>query len=161
MPSEAVDIDVGQFVGRRLKDCPVVMGLHELAPVGGRATGGRDGRRFERFSQVREDLSNRPWFGDERNQPDAAGNAVNLPFPDITANELDRLIPSPDTRVLISCTNNFAAAPTALPEKVARATLNHHSFATLVASSYRNVFELAPLVDVASTEIPREGDDAP
>ena len=87
--------------------------------------------------------------------------AVNLPFPDITANELDQLIPSPDTRVLIYCTNNFAAAPTALPEKVARATLNHHSFATLVASSYRNVFELAPLVDVASTEIPREGDDAP
>ncbi len=137
------------------------MGLHEPAPVGRRATGGRDGRRFERFSQVREDLSNRPWFGDERNQRDAAGGAVNLPFPDITANELDQLIPSPDTRVLIYCNNNFAAAPTALPEKVARAALNHHSFTTLVASSYRNVFELAPLVDVASTEIPREGDDAP
>jgi len=137
------------------------MGLHELAPVGRRATGGRDGRRFERFSQVRENLSNRPWFDDERNQRDAVGDANNLPFPDITANELDRLIPSPDTRVLISCTNNFAAAPTALPEKAARATLNHHSFATLVASSYRNVFELAPLVDVASTEVPREGDDAP
>jgi hypothetical protein len=87
--------------------------------------------------------------------------AVNLPFPDITANELARLIPSPDTRVLIYCNNNFAAAPTAFPEKVARAALNHHSFATLVASSYRNVFELAPLVDVASTEILLEGDDAP
>ena len=87
--------------------------------------------------------------------------AVNLPFPDITANELDRLIPSPDTRVLIYCNNNFAAAPTAFPEKVARAALNHHAFATLVAYGYRNVFELAPLVDVASTEIPLEGDDAP
>jgi len=87
--------------------------------------------------------------------------AVNLPFPDITAEELARLIPSPDTRVLIYCNNNFAAAPTAFPEKVARAALNHHAFATLVAYGYRNVFELAPLVDVASTEIPLEGDDAP
>ena len=87
--------------------------------------------------------------------------AVNLPFPDITANELARLIPSPDTRVLLYCNNNFAAAPAAFPEKVARAALNHHSFATLVAYGYRNVFELAPLVDVASTEILLEGDDAP
>jgi hypothetical protein len=87
--------------------------------------------------------------------------AVNLPFPDITAEELARLIPSPDTRVLIYCNNNFAAAPTAFPEKVARAALNHHAFATLVAYGYRNVFELAPLVDVAATEIPLEGDDAP
>ena len=87
--------------------------------------------------------------------------AVNLPFPDITAEELARLIPSPDTRVLLYCNNNFAAAPTAFPEKVARAALNHHVFATLVAYGYRNVFELAPLVDVASTEIPLEGDDAP
>ncbi len=87
--------------------------------------------------------------------------AVNLPFPDITAEELARLIPSPDTRVLLYCNNNFAAAPTAFPEKVARAALNHHAFATLVAYGYRNVFELAPLVDVASTEIPLEGDDAP
>jgi len=87
--------------------------------------------------------------------------AVNLPFPDITANELARLIPSPDTRVLIYCNNNFAAAPAAFPEKVARAALNHHSFATLVAYGYRNVFELSPLLDVAATDIPLEGDDAP
>jgi hypothetical protein len=56
MPSEAVDIDVGQLVGRRLKDVAVVMHLHELAPVGGRATGRRDGRWFERFAEMREDL---------------------------------------------------------------------------------------------------------
>lgn len=87
--------------------------------------------------------------------------AVNLPFPDITAEELARLIPSPDTRVLLYCNNNFAAAPAAFPEKVARAALNHHTFATLVSYGYRNVFELAPLVDVGSTEIPLEGDDTP
>jgi|SanBayMetagenome_1026888.scaffolds.fasta_scaffold08910_2 hypothetical protein len=27
------------------------MGLHEFSPVGPRATGGRDGRRFERFAE--------------------------------------------------------------------------------------------------------------
>ena len=37
MPSEAADVDHGQLVGRRLKDVAIVMDLHELAPVGGRA----------------------------------------------------------------------------------------------------------------------------
>ena len=41
---------------RRLKDCPVVVDLHELGPVGRRATGGRDGRRFERFAKVCQGL---------------------------------------------------------------------------------------------------------
>lgn len=87
--------------------------------------------------------------------------AVNLPFPDITAESLARLIPSPDTRVLLYCNNNFAGAPEAFPAKVATAALNHHSFATLVAYGYRNVFELAPLVDVGTTDIPLGGSDAP
>ena len=43
MPSEAMDVDVGQLVGRRLKDCPVVVGLNELAPVDGWPAGGRSG----------------------------------------------------------------------------------------------------------------------
>jgi hypothetical protein len=37
---------------RRLKDCPVVMDLHELSPVDRRATGGRDGRWLERLSRM-------------------------------------------------------------------------------------------------------------
>jgi len=44
MPSEAVDVDHGQLVGRCLKDCPVVVDLHAHSPVGKRAPGGRDGR---------------------------------------------------------------------------------------------------------------------
>ena len=36
--SEAVDVDHGQLVYPSLKDCPVVMGLHELSPVDRRAT---------------------------------------------------------------------------------------------------------------------------
>ena len=38
--SEAVDVDYGQFVGCRLQEVAVVMGLHKLAPVGGWAAGG-------------------------------------------------------------------------------------------------------------------------
>ena len=62
--SEAVDVDRGQLVGRRLKDRPVVVRLRELAPVGGRAAGGREGRRLERFTQMREDLPDRPRIAD-------------------------------------------------------------------------------------------------
>jgi hypothetical protein len=60
-----VDVDCGQLVYPSLKDVAVVVPLYELTPVGGRAAGGRDRWRLERFAQVREDLSDRPWFGDE------------------------------------------------------------------------------------------------
>jgi hypothetical protein len=72
MPTEAVDVDVGQLVGRWLKDCPVVVGLNELAPVGGWPAGGRHGWRLERFAEMCQDLPDRPWLGDERHQPDVA-----------------------------------------------------------------------------------------
>jgi hypothetical protein len=48
------------------------MSLNKLAPVGGRATGGGDRRRFERLAQVGEDFPDRPRLGDERDQPDVA-----------------------------------------------------------------------------------------
>jgi len=53
---------------RRLEECPVVMGLHELVPVGGRATSGRHRRRFEWFVEVCENLPDRPRLCDERDQ---------------------------------------------------------------------------------------------
>ena len=59
MPSEAVDVDVGQLVGQRLKDTAVVVDLDELSPVGRRSTGRRDGRRVERFAEVCEGLTSR------------------------------------------------------------------------------------------------------
>ena len=57
---------------RRLKDVAVVMRLDELAPVGGRPASGRDGRRFERFAEVGENLPDRSGLRDERDQPDVA-----------------------------------------------------------------------------------------
>ena len=70
--SEAVDVDRGQFVHPSLKDCPLVMGLHELSPVGWWAPGRRDGWRLEWFAEVCQDLPDRPWLRDERDQPDVA-----------------------------------------------------------------------------------------
>ena len=63
---------------RRLKDCPVVVDLHEFAPVGGRPAGGRDGRRFERFAEVVPDLLDRPrlwWNAISRMSPPQFGHS--------------------------------------------------------------------------------------
>lgn len=55
--SERTNIDHGQLVGRTLDAITVIMDLDELGPFGGRTTGGRDGRRFEGFADVKMDLS--------------------------------------------------------------------------------------------------------
>ena len=54
-----MDVDRGQLVGRGLKDVADVMDLHDLAPVSGRATSGRDGRRLEWFAEMCENLTSR------------------------------------------------------------------------------------------------------
>ena len=59
MPSEAMDVDCGQFVGRRLSHVAFVVDLHELSPVGRRPAGGRDGRWFERFAEMCQALISR------------------------------------------------------------------------------------------------------
>ena len=84
--SEAVDIDHGQLVGQHLNRFATVMNLHELAPVDGRAPRGCDWRRCEWFTQVGENLPDRPGLRDERDQPDvtAAVRALKrklLPHP--------------------------------------------------------------------------------
>ncbi len=55
----AVDVDHAQLVRRDLKDVAIVMGLHEFAPVGGRAARGRDRRRLEWLAEVCEGLTSR------------------------------------------------------------------------------------------------------
>jgi hypothetical protein len=67
-----VDVDHGQFVGRSLSHVAFVVDLHELAPAGGRAAGGCERRRFERFAEVSENLADGPGLGDERDEPDVA-----------------------------------------------------------------------------------------
>ena len=50
--------------------------------------------------------------------------AKNLSLPDITEEELAKVIPSKTTRVLIYCNNNFSNEPRALPAKNLAASLN-------------------------------------
>ena len=83
--------------------------------------------------------------------------ARHLSFPDITADELAKVIPTKDTRVLIYCNNNFENEERAFPGKTARAALNVHTFNVLHAYGYTNVHELKPLLDVRTTRIPFAG----
>ena len=70
--SEAVDVDHWQIVGRGLQDVAIVMHVHELAAVSGRAASRRERRRLERFATMRKDLPDRTRIRDERDQPDIA-----------------------------------------------------------------------------------------
>jgi len=83
--------------------------------------------------------------------------AVNLPLPDFDAGALARLIPDRDTRILIYCNNNFAGAPVAMPLKAAPASLNLSTYPALWSYGYRNVYELAPFVDIGQTLLPLAG----
>jgi phage shock protein E len=86
--------------------------------------------------------------------------ARHLSFPDITAEELAKIIPSKSTRILIYCNNNFVNEPQAFATKAPAASLNLHTINTLYAYGYRNVYELGPLLDVTGTRIPFEGRNA-
>lgn len=79
--------------------------------------------------------------------------AVNLPFPDIAIESLQRTIPDKATRILIYCNNNFAGAEGPFPAKIARASLNLSTYIALYSYGYRNVYELGPLIDIASSKL--------
>jgi hypothetical protein len=83
--------------------------------------------------------------------------AVNLSFPDFTEATLARILPTRETRILIYCNNNFTGAPESLPLKVAPSALNVSTFVSLYAYGYRNVYELAPVIDVAQSKLAFEG----
>ena len=55
-----------------MDDIAIVMRLHEFAPVGGRPAGGCEGRRLERFAEMREDRTDGCRVGDEGDEPDVA-----------------------------------------------------------------------------------------
>lgn len=87
--------------------------------------------------------------------------AKNLSLPDVTAEELARIIPDKSTRVLIYCNNNFEKEEVAFPSKAVRASLNIYTFNTLYTYGYRNVYELGPLIDIKDTKLPLEGERVP
>jgi hypothetical protein len=79
--------------------------------------------------------------------------AVNLSFPDITVESLQRTLPDRETRILIYCNNNFSDAPGAFPAKRADASLNLSTYIALYSYGYRNVYELAPLLALADSKL--------
>ena len=85
--------------------------------------------------------------------------AVNLSFPEFTAETLARVIPGRDTRVLIYCNNNFQRLASSMPTKAVGAALNLSTFVSLHTYGYRNVYELGPAVDPAATRLAFEGEE--
>lgn len=79
--------------------------------------------------------------------------AINLSFPDITAESLERIIPGKSSRVLIYCNNNFVQARSAFPRKLPTASLNLSTYIALFNYGYENVYELGPLLDARTAKI--------
>ncbi len=86
--------------------------------------------------------------------------AINLSFPDISVDSLGLALPDPNARILIYCNNNFSNAERPFPSKLARASLNLSTFISLYTYGYRNVYELAPLIDIAASKLPFESSTA-
>lgn len=85
--------------------------------------------------------------------------AINLPFTDFNAQTLAQHVPSPQTRVLIYCNNNFLNSPRAFITKAPAASLNLSTFTALRSYGYENVYELADLVSVTDTRLELVGTD--
>jgi hypothetical protein len=79
--------------------------------------------------------------------------ALNLSFPDITIDSLQRVLPDKDARILIYCNNNVANAAGPFPAKLASASLNLSTYIALYDYGYRNVYELAPLIDIGAARL--------
>ncbi|HZM46851.1 MAG TPA: rhodanese-like domain-containing protein [Burkholderiales bacterium] len=79
--------------------------------------------------------------------------ALNLSFPDIAVASLARAIPDRSTRVLIYCNNNFRDAEGPFPSKLPSASLNLSTYIALYNYGYRNVYELAPLLDIETSAL--------
>jgi hypothetical protein len=86
--------------------------------------------------------------------------AINLSFSDIAIKSLERTIPDKSTRILIYCNNNFKNAEKAFASKLPRASLNLSTYISLYTYGYRNVYELAPLVDLKDSKLSFEGTTA-
>ena len=80
--------------------------------------------------------------------------ATNLSLPDMTEQELAKILPSKATRILIYCNNNFLNEPRAFPSKNLSASLNVYTMNVLFAYGYTNVYELGPLIDIRKSIIP-------
>jgi rhodanese-related sulfurtransferase len=101
--------------------------------------------------------------------------AINMSFPDIAIASLAKTLPDKNARILIYCNNNFTtAAPAsgaapgqqqvagqditkvakaAFPSKMVTASLNISTYIALYNYGYKNVYELAPLIDPSKSKL--------
>jgi len=73
--------------------------------------------------------------------------AVNLPFTDFTDQSLRQTLRDPNVRILIYCNNNFSNNARPVLLKRVELALNIQTFINLYGYGYRNVYELADVVD--------------
>lgn len=78
---------------------------------------------------------------------------MNLSFPDIAVDSLHAAIPDKSARILIYCNNNFRGAEKPFPTKIPVASLNLSTYVALYSYGYRNVYELAPLIDIKTSKL--------
>ncbi len=87
--------------------------------------------------------------------------AINLSFPDIDIENLKKTLPDKNARILIYCNNNFTdpskpagkgLVAEAFKSKAPIASLNISTYISLYSYGYKNVYELAPLVDPEKTK---------
>jgi hypothetical protein len=83
--------------------------------------------------------------------------AINLSFPDIAIESLQKTIPDRNARILIYCNNNFRNAEKPFPSKLPTASLNISTYIALYNYGYRNVYELGPQLDPNGSILPFEG----
>jgi hypothetical protein len=83
--------------------------------------------------------------------------AINISFPDIAIESLKQMLPDTNARILIYCNNNFKNAEGPFPTKRAVASLNLSTYVSLYSYGYKNVYELAPLIDPKESKLTFEG----
>ncbi len=100
--------------------------------------------------------------------------AIHLEFSEFTQENLDRLIPDTNTRILIYCNNNFegdqidftskiakplptSAKPMVSIEKPITLALNIPTFINLYGYGYKNIYELDEFVHINDPRIEFEG----
>jgi len=87
--------------------------------------------------------------------------AINLSFPDIATSTLAATLPDKGVRILIYCNNNFRNAEGPFPSKLPSASLNLSTWVALYDYGYRNVWELAPLIDIEASALVFESSTSP
>ena len=100
--------------------------------------------------------------------------AIHLNFSEFTQAELEALIPSTETRVLIYCNNNFEDDQIYFPTKMyippptsyneplgITMALNIPTYINLYGYGYKNVYELKELISVFDSSVEFEGTEVP